>query len=261
MPTSSLFADLSGCCAVVTGSSSGIGRAIALELARGGADVVVHYRQSAEAAEETAAHIRTLGQRADLLAADLADHDAYPSLVQQAWDCFGKVDVWVNNAGVDLLTGDALHWPVTRKLQSLLDVDVFGTVVLSKLAGGRMWDDNGDGAGGVILNIGWDQAACGMEGDSGELFAASKNAVMGFTRSLSLSLAPRVRVNCIAPGWIRTAWGETASERWQQRVLQETPLERWGTPEDVARTARFLASREASFITGQVINVNGGSVR
>ena len=83
---------------------------------------------------------------------------------------------------------------------------------------------------------------------------------MGFTRSLALSLAPNVRVNCIAPGWIRTLWGEHASQYWQNRVKSETPLERWGTPEDVARVARFLASRDAEFLTGQVVNVNGGSV-
>jgi 3-oxoacyl-[acyl-carrier protein] reductase len=129
--------------------------------------------------------------------------------------------------------------------------------VLSKLAGERMARESG----GTILNIGWDQADRGMEGASGELFAASKNAVMGFTRSLAVSLAPRVRVNCIAPGWIRTAWGETASEIWQERVRKETPLERWGTPEDVAKLARFLASADAAYLTGQVVRINGGAVR
>jgi 3-oxoacyl-[acyl-carrier protein] reductase len=84
---------------------------------------------------------------------------------------------------------------------------------------------------------------------------------MGYTRSLAVSLAPKVRVNCVAPGWIRTAWGETASEIWQQRVREETPLERWGTPEDVAKVARFLASADAGYLTGQVIRVNGGAVR
>jgi 3-oxoacyl-[acyl-carrier protein] reductase len=84
---------------------------------------------------------------------------------------------------------------------------------------------------------------------------------MGFTRSLAVSLAPAVRVNCIAPGWIRTAWGESASAAWQERVIREIPLRRWGAPEDVARLARFLVSRDASFLTGQVINVNGGAVR
>ena len=112
-----------------------------------------------------------------------------------------------------------------------------------------------------MLTIGWDQADRGMEGNSGELFSATKNAVMGFSRSLALSLAPHVRVNCIAPGWIKTAWGEIASDAWQQRVLRETPLKRWGIPEDIAKAARFLCSGDASFITGQVVNVNGGAIR
>src|SRR5262249_18213477 len=96
---------------------------------------------------------------------------------------------------------------------------------------------------------------------SGQLFAATKGAVMAFTRSLALTLAPEVRVNCLAPGWIRTAWGEGASGRWQERVLRETPLHRWGLPEDVAATARWLASPAASFVTGQVIRIDGGAVR
>jgi NAD(P)-dependent dehydrogenase (short-subunit alcohol dehydrogenase family) len=100
-----------------------------------------------------------------------------------------------------------------------------------------------------------------MEGDSGQLFAASKAAVMAFSKSLALTLAPTVRVNCLAPGWIRTRWGETAPQVWQERVRRETPLERWGQPEDVAAAARWLVSPAASFITGQVIRVNGGAVR
>jgi 3-oxoacyl-[acyl-carrier protein] reductase len=114
---------------------------------------------------------------------------------------------------------------------------------------------------GVIINMGWDQAAEGMAGDSGELFSATKGAIMSFSRSLALSLAPKVRVHCIAPGWIKTDWGTSASETWQQRVILETPLKRWGTPEDIASLARFLCSREAEYLTGQVWNANGGAVR
>ena len=114
---------------------------------------------------------------------------------------------------------------------------------------------------GVILTMGWDQADTGMAGDSGQLFGAVKGAVMAFTKSLALDLAPAVRVNCLAPGWIRTAWGEHASSAWQQRVLAETPAARWGTPDDVAQTARWLVSPAAQFITGQIIRINGGAVR
>ena len=109
--------------------------------------------------------------------------------------------------------------------------------------------------------MGWDQAETGMEGDSGELFAAAKGAVMAFSRSLALSLAPQVRVHCLAPGWVRTAWGAGASQAWQERVRRETPLRRWGLPADVAAVARWLASPGAGYLTGQVVRVNGGAVR
>src|SRR5262249_47552147 len=155
-------------------------------------------------------------------------------LVEVAWDSWGPIDIWVNNAGADTLTGAAAHWPFLRKLQELLDVDVVATMLLARDVGRRMKN----GAGGVIVNMGWDQADTGMDGESGQLFAAAKGAVMAFTKSLALALAPEVRVNCLAPGWIRTAWGEQASSRWQERVRQETPLGRWGTPEDVAAAAR-----------------------
>jgi 3-oxoacyl-[acyl-carrier protein] reductase len=251
------FGDLSGRRAVVTGSSGGIGRAIALEFARAGADVVVHARRSEEAAQAVADEIRRLGRSAPVILADLGRAEGLSTFVDDCWRALCSIDVWVNNAGADLLTGDDARLSFAQKLQILLDVDVRSSVVLSRLVGERMARETG----GVVLNIGWDQADRGMEGTSGELFAASKNAVMGYTRSLAVSLAPQVRVNCVAPGWIRTAWGETASEIWQQRVREETPLERWGTPEDVAKVARFLASADAGYLTGQVIRVNGGAVR
>ena len=251
------FADLTGLRAVVTGSSSGIGRAIAVEFARGGADVVVHCRRSEAAARAVVEEIRGLGRSAELLVADLALEAELTQFVDRAWSCFGALEIWVNNAGVDLLTGSDARLPYAAKAQKLWEVDVRATVLLSRLAGERMRREGR----GVILNIGWDQADRGMEGESGELFSASKNAVMGFSRSLAVSLAPQVRVNCIAPGWIQTAWGEQAGDAWQERVCRETPLGRWGTPNDVARLARFLASSDAAYITGQVINVNGGAVR
>ncbi|AMV17656.1 SDR family NAD(P)-dependent oxidoreductase [Planctomyces sp. SH-PL14] len=253
------FADLTGRTAVITGSSSGIGRAIALELAAAGADVVIHCRRSRDRAEAVAGEVRALGRTAHILTADVGQESELTPFVEACLNALGKLDIWVNNAGADLLTGDAPKWTFEEKLEILLDVDVRSAVLLSRDVGRRMQE-----AGqGVILNIGWDQADRGMDGggDSAELFSAAKNAIMGFTRSLAMTLAPAVRVNCIAPGWIRTAWGDGASNAWQERVLRETPLRRWGLPEDIARLARFLVSDEASFITGQVINSNGGAVR
>lgn len=250
------FASLDGLNAVVTGSSSGIGREIALEFGRAGANVIVHCRESLEAAQEIAADIRSMGRLAAVVQGDIRNREVLQELIESSWSCFSPIDVWVNNAGVDLLTGDSAKLPYDEKLQQLLQGDVTSTVLLSKAVGHRMLKE-----GGCILNVGWDQAERGMEGDSGELFAASKNAIMGYTRSLAVSLAPSVRVNCIAPGWIRTSWGEDASENWQRRVLRETPAGRWGMPDDVAKLARFLVSPDASYITGQVINCNGGAVR
>jgi 2-amino-4-hydroxy-6-hydroxymethyldihydropteridine diphosphokinase len=249
--------ELVGSRCLVTGSSSGIGRAIALELANGGADVIVHARRSRESAEEVAQRVREAGGRGEVLLADLRDPVARQALAEQAWQVWQGLDVLVNNAGADTLTGEAAHWPFERKLQELWEVDVQATVHLGRFLGRRM-KERGNG---VVVNLGWDQAETGMEGDSGELFATVKGAVMAFSRSLALSLAPEVRVNCLAPGWIRTAWGEKASEVWQERVRRETPLRRWGLPEDVAAAARWLVSPAARYLSGQIIRVNGGAVR
>ena len=252
------FASLDGLRTVVTGSSSGIGRAIAREFAAAGADVLVHGSRSSAALEQLALDLRQeFGHRTGTISADLERLAETKSLAEQAWQYWEGVDVWVNNAGVDLLTGPRAKLDYAEKLRLLFDIDVRGTILLSRDVGERMQA----AGGGVILNIGWDQADRGMEGASGELFAAAKNAVMGFTRSLAVSLAPQVRVNCIAPGWIRTAWGDQTGEIWQARVLRETPLQRWGTPDDIASLARYLASPSAAYLTGQVLNANGGAIR
>ena len=248
---------LTGLRALVTGASSGLGRAIALEFARAGASVVVHANRSLSEAEGLEHRLRDMGVRTAILQADLRNLQACDRLVNQAFEAFGGLDVWVNNAGADILTGKTPGLSYVEKLQLLFDVDLRATMVLTGEVGRRMREARG----GCIINMGWDQAYSGMEGESGELFGATKGAIMSFTKSAALSLAPRVRVNCIAPGWIRTAWGKAASETWRARVLRETPLGRWGEPEDVARTARFLASPAAEFITGQVIRVNGGAIR
>jgi NAD(P)-dependent dehydrogenase (short-subunit alcohol dehydrogenase family) len=240
--------------AVITGSSSGIGRAIALALASAGAHAVIHARNSRQAAEDVAALARAAGQDSQVMLCDLADPAGQAPFVDSAWKWRGAVDIWVNNAGADVLTGPSKSWSFQRKLEELWRVDVAATIGLSRAVGGRM---KARGSG-VIINIGWDQVESGMAGDSGQLFTAAKGAVTAFTRSLAQTLAPEVRVNCVAPGWIKTRWGEGASGDWQRRAVGESLLGRWGTPEDVAEVVCFLASPAASFITAQTIPVNGG---
>lgn len=248
--------ELSGLRALVTGSTTGIGRAIALELARGGADVIVHGRRTPESVRAGVEACRALGVRSESVMADLADSAACDHLVEAAWETWGGLDVVVLNAGADVVTGAAADWSFERKWEALVAVDVTSTMRLARVFGERMKA----GAGGTILTMGWDQAETGLDVESGQLFGPAKAAVMAFTRSLAKALAPRVRVNCLAPGWIKTAWGESAPDDWQRRVMAETPLKRWGLPEDVAKTARWLASPAAAFITGQLIRINGGTV-
>ena len=252
-PTPDGFARFDGRTAVVTGASSGIGAAIAREFAAAGATLFLTCRSSADRLTAVCQEVKAAGR----FVGDLAGADQRDRLLAEAAAAVGTPDVWVNNAGVDLLTGAGRSLGYAEKLAALLAVDVTATVALSRAVGRRM----AERGGGVILNVGWDQSATGMDGDSGELFAAAKAAVTAFTKSLAVSLAPAVRANCVAPGWIKTAWGETAPDEWRDRVMRETPLKRWGMPEDIARCARWLCSDEAAFVTGQVINVNGGAVR
>jgi NAD(P)-dependent dehydrogenase (short-subunit alcohol dehydrogenase family) len=248
--------ELDGQVAIVTGSSSGIGRATALALASAGADLVVHAAHQREGVDATAKQVRDWGQEAIVVMADFYDPAQVHALAEQSWNWRGGVDILVNNAGAEVLMGSAAKAAYDEKLHRLWQIDVLGSIRLARSIGQRMQARGR----GVIVNIGWDQVDSGMAGDTGELFATTKGAVTAFTRSLAKSLAPQVRVNCVAPGWIKTAWGESASQAWQERAKNESLLARWGTPEDVAQAIRFIASPQASFVTGQVISVNGGRV-
>jgi 3-oxoacyl-[acyl-carrier protein] reductase len=241
----------------VTGASSGIGRAIAETFAAQGAVVLLTHRASPERAREVADAIAAGGGHAHVAQADLGTREACERLVAQARDELGRLDVWVNNAGVDVLTGDAAGWDWERKLDALLAVDLKGTIACSYAAGEVM---RGQEGGGTILNMSWDHVTTGMAGDDPQLFAAVKGGVLSFSKSLARALAPTVRVNVLSPGWIETSFGEQVDRAFHRSVAQDTPLGRWGSPRDVAAAALYLASPEAAFVTGQAINVNGGVV-
>jgi 3-oxoacyl-[acyl-carrier protein] reductase len=248
---------LDGLRAVVTGGSSGIGAAIAEAFGAAGATVLLTHRDSAEDASGVAERIVRRGGQAQVARADLGSRGGCEALVEEARERLGGLDVWVNNAGADVLTGEAAGWDWERKLDVLLAVDLKGTVACSYAVGPLMREQP---AGGTIVNMSWDHVTTGMAGENPELFSAVKGGVLAFSKSLARGLAPQVRVNVVCPGWIETAFAREADRDFRRSVADSTPLGRWGRPEDVAAAALWLASPEAGFISGQAVNINGGVV-
>jgi 3-oxoacyl-[acyl-carrier protein] reductase len=236
------FCSLEGRLALVTGGSRGIGRAIAVELADAGAQVVVGYRSGADEAEQVAAEI---GGRA--VQADVSDPAEAARLVEEA----GDVDILVNNAG---LTRDGLIARMSDEdWRAVIDTNLGGVFATCRAAARGMMKRRS----GAIVNL---SSVVGVHGNPGQTnYAASKAGIIGFTKALARELATRnVRVNAVAPGYIETALTDVLPEAVREHLLGATPLGRLGVPADVAGAVRFLCSDEASFITGEVLLVDGG---
>jgi 3-oxoacyl-[acyl-carrier protein] reductase len=243
---------------LVTGASSGIGRATALACGQAGADVAVTYATNHAGAMAIAEQIRALGRRTEVLRVDVTDSGAVAALAASARAALGRVDVWINNAGADILTDAAAGGTWIEKLDRLLSVDLRGTVLASWAAVELM---RAQDTGGVILNMAWDHvAAGGMTGEYAQVFCAAKGGVYSFSRVLARSVAPRIRVNVLAPGWVETAYGATLDSTAKKRITDAIPLRRWARPEEIAAAAVFLACDAAGYITGQMLMVNGGDV-
>ena len=219
--------------------------------------MLLTHRASPERAHAVAEAIAARGGRVHVAQADLATREGCERLVAGARSRRARLDVWVNNAGADVLTGEAAEWEWERKLDILLAVDLKGTIACSYATGEVM---RAQPRGGTIINMSWDHVTSGMAGENPQLFSAVKGGVLSFSKSLARAFAPEVRVNVLCPGWIETSFGEQADREFHRSVADDTPLGRWGRPADVADTAVYLASPAAAFITGQAININGGVV-
>ncbi|MCP9847208.1 3-oxoacyl-[acyl-carrier-protein] reductase [Synechococcus sp. Lug-A] len=250
MPVSTA-APLADQVALVTGASRGIGRAIALELAAAGAEVVVNYAASATAAEAVVEAITAAGGRAYALAADVSVEEQVDSLVKAVLERSGRLDVLVNNAGI---TRDGLLLRMkTSDWQSVIDLNLTGVFLCTRAVSRSMLKARS----GRIINI---TSVVGLVGNPGQAnYSAAKAGVIGFTRSTAAEFASRgITVNAVAPGFIAT---DMTSELNQEPILAAIPLGRMGQPEEVAGAVRFLAADPAAaYITGQVLQVDGGMV-
>ncbi|MCE5238812.1 3-oxoacyl-[acyl-carrier-protein] reductase [bacterium] len=247
---------LAGKSALITGASRGLGRAIALRFAREGCDLALNYvtetgRDNAAEAAAVAAEVEALGRRAVCLEADVSDGEAVRTMVANAITALGKLDILVNNAGI---TRDR----TLRKLrpedwQAVLNVNLTGAFNCSQAVLEHMLER---GSGRIVSMA----SLVGLAGNFGQCnYAASKAGLIGFSKSLAREVARKgITVNCLAPGFIDTEMTQAIPDDVKPQVLAQIPMGKMGTPEDIANAALFLASDEASYITGHVISVNGG---
>ena len=243
--------DLTGKVAVVTGGSRGIGRSVSVALADAGAHVLVNYRSNADAAEETLREIKERAGSAELVQFDVADPDAVDSAIKDAAKRHGRLDILVNNAGISV---DQLLLRVSAKdLETTWATNVNGALFCAKACIRPMMKAKW----GRIINL---SSVVAESGNPGQVvYSSSKAAILGMTRTLAREYASRgITVNAVAPGFIETDMTSELPEAAKAGIIDQTPLGRIGRPEEVAAAVVFLASEEASYITGQVVRVNGG---
>ncbi len=242
---------LTGKVALVTGAGRGIGRQIALTLAEYGADVIVNYNGSRERAEEVVREIETMGRKAAAVQCSVADFTACGKMIEEMLAEFGHIDILVNNAGI---TKDNLMIKMSEAdFDAVIETNLKGTFNTMK----HMYRPFLKQKAGRIINL---SSVTGLLGNAGQAnYAASKAGVIGLTKSAARELAGRnITVNAVAPGYIDTDMTQAMTDAAKEAVLSQIPLKRAGTPEDIAETVAFLASDKASYITGQVISVDGG---
>ena len=244
---------LEGKTALVTGASRGIGRQIALTLASQGADVIVNYNGSRERAEETVSQIRDMGRKAEALQCSVADFQACGDMVKKALELFGHIDILVNNAGI---TKDGLLMAMSEAdFDNVIDTNLKGCFQMIRFASRRMMKQRY----GRIINV---SSVSGVAGNAGQAnYSASKAGIIGLTKSAAKELASRgITCNAIAPGFVKTEMTDVLPDEVKENAKKQIPLGRFAEPEDIANAAVFLASDKASYITGQVLLVDGGMV-
>lgn len=239
--------------ALITGATRGIGREIALELAANGFDIAVNYRSEKDIPEDLKKEIESHNVRCEFVQADVSNFEQCESMVKDAIDKFGRIDVLVNNAGI---TRDGLIMRMKKEdFEAVIDVNLVGTFNVTRNVIPYMIKQRS----GRIISL---SSVVGVAGNAGQTnYSASKAGVIGFTKSLAKEVASRnILVNAVAPGFIDTDMTKVLSDSVKEGINAQIPLRRMGSPREVAKVVKFLASEDSSYVTGQVINIDGGMV-
>ena len=238
-------------CALITGATRGIGKQIAITLAKQGYNIALNYRKENEELENTKKEIEEIGVQVLAVKGDVANFEECENFVKQVIERFGQIDVLVNNAGI---TKDMLLMRMKKEdFEQVIDTNLVGTFNVTKNVVPYMMKARS----GRIINI---SSVVGISGNAGQTnYSASKAGIIGFTKSLAKEIASRkILVNAVAPGFIETNMTDVLKDDVKQEIAKNIPLKRMGTAQDVANVVKFLASDDSSYITGQVINVDGG---
>ena len=238
-------------CALITGATRGIGKQIAITLAKQGYNIALNYRKENEELENTKKEIEEIGVQVLAVKGDVANFENCENFVKQVIERFGQIDVLVNNAGI---TKDMLLMRMKKEdFEQVIDTNLVGTFNVTKNVVPYMMKARS----GRIINI---SSVVGISGNAGQTnYSASKAGIIGFTKSLAKEIASRnILVNAVAPGFIETNMTDVLKDDVKQEIVKNIPLKRMGTTQDVANVVKFLASDDSSYITGQVINVDGG---
>lgn len=239
--------------ALITGGTRGIGKEIAIELAENGFDIALNYRSEKDAQSNVKEEIEKLGVRCELVKADVSNFEQCEEMVKETIEKFGRIDVLVNNAGI---TKDGLIMRMKKEdFESVIDVNLTGTFNVTRNVIPYMIKQRS----GRVISL---SSVVGVAGNAGQTnYSASKAGIIGFTKSLAKEVASRnILVNAVAPGFIDTDMTKVLSDSVKEGIHAQIPLRRMGTPREVAKVVKFLSSEDSSYITGQVINIDGGMV-